>query len=357
MQRPTPVRALGFLGLLGVLLLPGIGWAGDALEHARPVAVNERVRFHLTTPDAREYFTFHISRLGTLQLQWGGLPGKDVPEWSVLDKSGERLMRWSGQPLRLVPGTYVLMLRGSEALASPSARLFRLLFVSDRDPHEPNDTLGHATAVRLQEAVPVALEPSGDVDWFKVMIPEKGYLTELVYNVSFFGKPQDWAEHQPTGIRLDAYSEKGESLGSFEDDWYSFREMRRELLITTPGPVYVKVHQEPSPAQPLSLRIQFNFLKESDVKHFSGRRGRSEVIFLDLSEPNSSDRIQAILLAKRRDYTHIPVDRVETQLHGAFEQALRETTLPAPRSSLPFVLLLLVLAVALGLFLTSRRRK
>jgi hypothetical protein len=73
---------------------------------------------------------------------------------------------------------------------------------------EPNNSIGEAGEITLDESFPITIEPKGDVDWFKVELSEQGYLKvqtgecpeELKLEVSF-ALYKEWEGEKEQRIR------------------------------------------------------------------------------------------------------------------------------------------------------------
>lgn len=73
---------------------------------------------------------------------------------------------------------------------------------------EPNNSIEKAGEINLDESFPIKIHPKGDVDWFKVDLPEQGYLQiqvgeypeELKPEVAF-ALYQEWEEKKENRIR------------------------------------------------------------------------------------------------------------------------------------------------------------
>ena len=73
---------------------------------------------------------------------------------------------------------------------------------------EPNNSIDQAIAINLDEQFTIKINPKGDVDWFKVDVPEQGYLKVQANQVPeeigleiAFAKLQEWEGKKQKTIR------------------------------------------------------------------------------------------------------------------------------------------------------------
>lgn len=118
---------------------------------------------------------------------------------------------------------------------------------------EPNDSIGKAGEVTLGESFSMTINPKGDVDWFKVEVPEQGYLKvqagespeELGLEVAF-ALYKEWEDEKEQRIR-------------------GWNRLPDAVFIPEEGTYYFAIKDDYDDAfSKKSIQIKVNFLEEFD---------------------------------------------------------------------------------------------
>jgi hypothetical protein len=118
---------------------------------------------------------------------------------------------------------------------------------------EPNNSIEEAGEITLDESFPIKINPKGDVDWFKVELPEQGYL-----NVQ--------AGECPEELNLEvAFALYKEWEGEKEERIRGWKRLPDAVSIPKGGTYYFAVKDDHDDASSQkAIQIKASFLKEFD---------------------------------------------------------------------------------------------
>src|SRR6056297_3017259 len=118
---------------------------------------------------------------------------------------------------------------------------------------EPNNSIGEANSVSFGETFPITINPKGDVDWFKVELPEQGYLKIQAGEV-----PED------LGLEV-AFSRYEEWEGEKEKRLRGWNRLPDAVSIQKKGTYYFAIKDDYDDAfSKEAVDIKATFLKEFD---------------------------------------------------------------------------------------------
>jgi len=129
---------------------------------------------------------------------------------------------------------------------------------SEGSSGEPNNSIDQANDVVFSEPFDIKIEPKGDIDWFKVEIPEQGYLTVQASNI-------------PEGIKLQAkFALFQEWEGKKEKELKGWTMLPAVLHVAEAGTYYFVIHDDwddASSTEPVTIKVDFT--KEFDNFEFN----------------------------------------------------------------------------------------
>lgn len=118
---------------------------------------------------------------------------------------------------------------------------------------EPNDKIEEANTVKLDDEFSMAIFPEGDVDWYKVEIPEQGYLLALT---------KDFPSDLDVQVRFAQYDEWGSKKEVFLT---SFEETPATYHVIEKGNYYIMVGDRwGKNSTEEEFKIKFEFIEEFD---------------------------------------------------------------------------------------------
>ncbi|MBS3818074.1 hypothetical protein KGY73_01000 [bacterium] len=118
---------------------------------------------------------------------------------------------------------------------------------------EPNNSIGEASAVSLEKTFPITINPEGDVDWFKVELPEQGYLKVQAGEV-----PEDLGLKVSFAVYEEWEGEKEKKLRGWND-------LPDAVSIPEEGTYYFAIkdhHDDAFSKKPVNIKAAF--VKEFD---------------------------------------------------------------------------------------------
>jgi len=186
-----------------------------------------------------DWFKVPIKEQGYLQVITRGVPdgiGLQVRygTWDEWDNEFTVLRDWKYLPdaFAAVEGeVYVQFIDDWNDGGSPELFDMKMDFLPEMDPGEPNDSPKEATEFEAGSTTKMAIYPVGDRDWYKVSVPEQGYLQVITRGVPDGVAPQvrygtydewddelmvirDW-KYMPDGCAVT----EGDVYLQFVDDW------------------------------------------------------------------------------------------------------------------------------------------
>ncbi len=169
---------------------------------------------------------------------------------------------------------------------------------------EPNNSIEEAGEITLDESFPIKINPTGDVDWFKVELPEQGYL-----------KVQ--AGECPEELNLEvAFALYKEWEGEKEERIRGWNRLPDAVFIPEGGTYYFAVKDDYDDASSgKAIQIKASFLKEFDP-----------------SEPNNSPEkaksVEAGSVVKPAVYPTGDVDWLKVKLESQGYLVLKSNNVP-----------------------------
>jgi len=119
--------------------------------------------------------------------------------------------------------------------------------------NEPNDKISEATEVELAKSFITKIKPKEDVDWFKVKVPEKGYLS-----VSASEVPENFK-------LLTSFALYREWEGKKEEFLRHHKELPAAVAIPEAGTYYIKIEDDYNDQESSkNFKIKVDFIKEMD---------------------------------------------------------------------------------------------
>src|SRR6056297_623256 len=116
---------------------------------------------------------------------------------------------------------------------------------------EPNSTIAEANTVKPGEVFDISIDPEGDLDYFKVEIPEKGYLRVSVTNV-----PEDLVME----IRYSLFEEWEEKKEKVIRGWHRLPDA---VYIPKAGEYYFLLHDDyDDKSSSQSMQVKADFIPE-----------------------------------------------------------------------------------------------
>ncbi|MFO8056853.1 MAG: hypothetical protein R6V10_06125 [bacterium] len=182
----------------------------DTIENAAEVPLDEEIPFAIYPRGDKDYFQVEVPEAGYLNAVVTE-PAEDLTyNYRFVRKSEEDIFKAGkgeeiqdtekSNAVRVSKGTYIIGVRDrwNNKPSSFQEGKLKFVFMPEMDPHEPNDTVKNAKKVPLDEEISFAIYPRGDKDYFKVEVPEAGYLNavvtepaeDLTYNYRFLGEPE-----------------------------------------------------------------------------------------------------------------------------------------------------------------------
>lgn len=146
--------------------------------------LNDTVEFALLPGADQDWFGVDVDDQGALTLALEGAPPQNIQPvvrlWNA-DRSAPTGWIELNQATELhlaAPGRYALEIRESGGDASAAERL-RMVpqFSPTGDAHEPNPIFGQAAAIPSSGLLSASIFPAGDVDWYRIDVPDQGTLT------------------------------------------------------------------------------------------------------------------------------------------------------------------------------------
>jgi hypothetical protein len=169
---------------------------------------------------------------------------------------------------------------------------------------EPNNSIEEAGEITLDESFPIKINPKGDVDWFKVELPEQGYLKiqagecpeELGLEVAF-ALYREWEEEKEQRIR-------------------GWNRLTDAVFIPEGGTYYFVVKDNYDDASSeRAIQIKASFLKEFDP-------------FEPNDKPEEAKLINAGSVVKPVVYPTRDVDWLKVKLEGQGYLVLKSNNVP-----------------------------
>ena len=157
---------------------------GDTRERATPVGVNTQTGAALERAGDVDYFRVEVARAGRLTVETTGttdtvgyLGGAGGGWLEQDDASGPEANFRIGRDV--TPGMYYVAVVGGKGRTATGAYTLdvRLTAGGGAAPAEHGNTRAHATQVDVNTDTAGALEQRGDVDYFRVTLPQAGTLT------------------------------------------------------------------------------------------------------------------------------------------------------------------------------------
>ena len=137
--------------------------------------------------------------------------------------------------------------------------------------NEPNNTIEQAVLLDL-DTVPFTtkIQEKGDVDWFKIKIPEQGYYSIMSSNV-------------PEGLKLQVkFSEYKQWEGSKEKDISSWLDIPATIHFPDSGTYYyVLIDDYNDAASPNAITLKTQFIKEFDKFEMNDNVASAKTINID----------------------------------------------------------------------------
>jgi len=118
---------------------------------------------------------------------------------------------------------------------------------------EPNNTIDKACEITLGQPFSITIKPEGDMDWFKVKLPEQGYL-----RVQANGIPEELGLECSFALYEEWEGKKEKRLR----DWHKFPDA---LFVSKAGTYYFLIHDDyDDKTSNKTIQIKADFLKEFD---------------------------------------------------------------------------------------------
>ncbi|MGM0407384.1 MAG: hypothetical protein ACQERU_05340 [Bacteroidota bacterium] len=177
-------------------------------------------------------------------------------EWE--GKKEKKLRGWRPVPDALFvqePGEYYLVLKDEwDDGSSKDEFQVKIDFLEEFDPTEPNNSADEAKLITFDKQFTAGIYPVGDKDWFKVNVPEQGYLEIVSKNVP--------NEIQPE-VRFIVYDEWSDPKTQEIRGW---GEIPEACFVPDSGEYFIVMHDawdDDAIAQAFDLKV--NFIPEFDL--------------------------------------------------------------------------------------------
>lgn len=257
----------------------------NTIEEASEAKFGEEFSLTIDPVGDVDWFKVNVKKQGYIQVQTANkVKGVQLEvsfakyqEWE--EKKEKRIRGWRPVPDALFvqePGDYYLVLKDEwDDDASKEEFLVKIDFLEEFDPTEPNNSAEEAKLITFDEQFTAGIYPVGDKDWFKVNVPEQGYLEIVSKNVP--------NEIQPE-VRFTVYDEWSDPKIQEIRDWGKVPEA---CFVPDSGEYYIEMHDawdDNAIAQAFDIKI--TFIPEFDVFEPNNSAGKAKMI-----EPGSTHEI------------------------------------------------------------------
>ncbi len=260
--------ALSFLFLILFISCGGGGSAdkepNSTIAEANEVKTGEVFDISIDPKGDLDYFKVQIPDKGYLHVSVTNVPEDLVMEvrYSLFEEWAEKqekvIRSWHRLPDAVyIPeaGEYYFLLHDDyDDKSSNQAMQVKADFIPEFDNYEPNNEIEQASGLELNGEIQVAVFPTGDRDWFKILIPERGYLKIMAKNVP------DKIIPEVGYFVLDEWSDqKAQSLKSWQ-------KLPDACAIPDSGEYYICLHDDYDDASSKQLiDLKTEFVPEYDV--------------------------------------------------------------------------------------------
>jgi uncharacterized caspase-like protein len=166
----------------------------DSFAYARPVPLAAAVETRITPRGDYDWFKVQVPTAGELRIDVDPAPAELDLYARILNADNEVTAGWQGAPAARHPlgvsyelpgpGAYWIQLGdGNNNAESSTSFVTYIDFTAADDPLEPNDTIGAAAPIPATTTFWPTIYPRGDIDWYKIWVPEPGLLQLTASNV------------------------------------------------------------------------------------------------------------------------------------------------------------------------------
>ncbi len=261
----------------------------NSVKNAEKVQLGEEISFAIYPRWDKDYFEVDVPKAGYLNVVVTE-PAEDLTyNYRFVKKTeGDMFKGGAGEEIqdteesnavRVTKGTYMIGVsdRWNKKPSSLQKGKLKFVFVPDMDKYEPNDSVKNAAKVALDEEISFAIYPRWDKDYFKVEVPEAGYLNavvtepaeDLTYNFRFVKKAQgklkagtEVEELQDTEESNAVRVTKGTYIIGVSDRWNkkpsSFQKGKLKFVLVPETDSY-EPNNSVKNAAPVSLGEEFSF--------------------------------------------------------------------------------------------------
>jgi|GEM_PF-3683584 len=218
----------------------------NTAKNAKEAALDKEISFAVYPRWDKDYFKVEVPEDGYLNAVVTE-PAKDLTyNFRFMKTAGDDMFKKSefeeiqdsheSNAVRVSKGTYIVGVsdKWNNMPKSFQKGKMKFVFVPEMDPYEPNDTAENAKEVALDKEISFAVYPRWDKDYFKVKVPEDGYLNavvtepakDLTYNFRFMKTAGDYMfkksefeeiqdSHESNAVRVS----KGTYIVGVSDKW------------------------------------------------------------------------------------------------------------------------------------------
>ena len=182
-----------------------------------------------------QYYKVTPGGQGYLQVNCTDVPEKVTLAYRFVDRTGEELQdTHESNAFAVQQGNYYIAVYEKWKEEVSTEVQCKIDYIKEMDPHEPNNTAKNAKEAALDKEISFAVYPRWDKDYFKVKVPEDGYLNavvtepakDLTYNFRFMKTAGDYMfkksefeeiqdSHESNAVRVS----KGTYIVGVSDKW------------------------------------------------------------------------------------------------------------------------------------------
>lgn len=280
----------------------------DTIEEATQVQLDQEVVVTLDPLHDRDYLRLVSPGDGIVAVRLLEIPKAHKPHVWWINEKGQ-IFRSGEHDARVRKDEVVYVgIRSNEAYmlenASPLPIRLRVQFESEPMAGEPNDSIAQAQAVQINQEVSVALIPRHDVDYLRLVSPERGVLTVYVLETGPGYYPHLWW-----------VNEQGKYFGEDQTTVQVDKDQVVYLGVRS-GKAYN--HERASPL-PIQLRVEFKDRSPERDPNISAGQVR----------PLPIDEAASVVLKNRHDRDYL-------QLTGPGDGVLTVHVLEKPHAHNPY---------------------